>query len=116
VDLTEVQRKVDDAIRSFGGYWGEFELLARLTEELGEVARDLQRQRGMRPRPQPSNLEDEVGDLLFTVAAFANVQKIDLERAFRNVLAKYESRDLKDWEARRRAEEQEDEASGRMDG
>src|SRR5688572_13529068 len=75
MDLSELQQKVDEAVRSFGGYWGEFELLARLTEELGEVARDLQRQRGMRPRPQKSNLTEEVGDLLFTLAAFANLQK-----------------------------------------
>jgi NTP pyrophosphatase (non-canonical NTP hydrolase) len=104
VDLAELQRKVDVSIRSFGGYWGEFELLARLTEELGEVARDLQRQRGMRPRPQASNLFEEVGDLLFTLAAFANLQKIDLDRSIEQVIEKYQQRDLKDWEARARKE------------
>jgi NTP pyrophosphatase (non-canonical NTP hydrolase) len=116
VDLPEVQRKVDAAIRSFGGYWGEFELLARLTEELGEVARDLQRQRGMRPRPQKSNLEEEVGDLLFTIAAFANVQKIDLQSAFEQVLAKYEARDLKDWMARQKVRRAEDAEAGKEGG
>ena len=105
MDLAELQRKVDVSIRSFGGYWGEFELLARLTEELGEVARDLQRQRGMRPRPQPSNLFEEVGDLLFTLAAFANLEKIDLARAVERVIEKYRERDLKDWEARARGDE-----------
>jgi NTP pyrophosphatase (non-canonical NTP hydrolase) len=103
VDLSELQRKVDEAIQSFGGYWGEFELLARLTEELGEVARDLQRQRGMRPRPQPSNLPEEVGDLLFTLAAFANLQKIDLDGAVRLVLEKYRARDLDDWIAKKQS-------------
>lgn len=103
MELAELQRKVDAAIESFGGYWGEFEILARLTEELGEVARDLQRERGMRPRPQRSNLLEEVGDLLFTIAAFANVQKIDLDKAIQHVLTKYQERDLADWEAQGRA-------------
>lgn len=100
MELSDVQRKVDEAVASFGGYWGPFQLLARLTEELGEVARDLQRQHGMRPRPQPSNLADEVGDLLFTLAAFANLEKIDLNQAFEQVLEKYRRRDLEDWIAK----------------
>jgi NTP pyrophosphatase (non-canonical NTP hydrolase) len=97
VELSELQRQVDEEVRSFGGYWGPFELLARMTEELGEVARDLQRQHGMRPRPQPSNLTEELGDLLFTLAAFANLKGIDLEAAFTEVLEKYRRRDLADW-------------------
>jgi hypothetical protein len=41
--LAELQTAVDTWIREHGGYWGKFEILARLTEELGEVASSLQR-------------------------------------------------------------------------
>ncbi|MBI3893101.1 MAG: nucleotide pyrophosphohydrolase, partial [Candidatus Wallbacteria bacterium] len=95
----EMQRKVDEAVTSFGGYWGPFEMLARMTEELGEIASDLQRNHGLRPRKTHTDIEEEVGDLLFTLAAFANIHKLDLSRAFERVVEKYAERDLRAWKA-----------------
>ena len=45
--LTETQERVDQWIRAHGGYWDRFQVLARLTEELGEVASALQREEGL---------------------------------------------------------------------
>lgn len=98
--LRQMQKKVDDAVASFGGYWGPFEMLARLTEELGEIASDLQRNHGLRPRKSVTDIEEEVGDLLFTLGAFANIHKLDLEAAFSRVLDKYAERDLRAWKAK----------------
>ena len=96
--LDQVQENVDEFVTAHGGYWDEFQILARLTEELGEVASALQRNAGLRPRKVEVDLEGEVGDLLFTIAAFANKTGIRLDEAMVKVMAKYQERDSKAWQ------------------
>ena len=91
--LSTLQSLIDTWIHTNGGYWTPFQILARLTEELGEVAAALQRQEGLRPRKVEVDLEGEVGDLLFTLIAFANVNGIDLDRAIAKTIEKYNIRD-----------------------
>jgi len=50
MDLSEAQEQVDAWIRQHGGCWDKFQILARLSEELGEVSAALQRIEGLRPR------------------------------------------------------------------
>ena len=97
--LGELQTTVDRWIRANDDYWDQFQILARLTEELGEVAAALQRKEGLRPRKVEVDLEGEVGDLLFTLAAFANVTGLDLDRSITKTIEKYDVRDSKDWQA-----------------
>ena len=64
-------------------------MLARMTEEVGELAREVNHQFGEKPKKpdeDPSSLEMELGDLLFIVICFANSQGIDLEEAFTKVI------------------------------
>ncbi len=98
MNLTQLQTTVDHWIRHNGGYWDQFQILARLTEELGEIASALQRREGLRPRKVEVDLEGEVGDLLFTLAAFANVTGIDLDRSITKTIEKYDLRDAQDWQ------------------
>ncbi|MCP4542418.1 MAG: hypothetical protein GY832_35290 [Chloroflexi bacterium] len=98
MNLTDLQTTVDQWIRQNGDYWDQFQILARLTEELGEIAAALQRQEGLRPRKTQVDLEGEVGDLLFTLAAFANVTGIDLDRSIAKTFEKYDLRDSKAWQ------------------
>jgi NTP pyrophosphatase (non-canonical NTP hydrolase) len=95
--LTAAQQTVDAWIQAHGGYWDRFQILARLTEELGEVAAALQRQAGLRPRQTAVDLASEVGDLLFTLIAFANVNDLRLEDCLAQVLRKYQLRDSEAW-------------------
>ena len=98
MELSELQANVDRWIRdTTGGYWDRFQILARLTEELGEVAAALQRQEGLRPRESDAELAQEVGDVLFTLAAFANVNDIRLDEAVSAVFEKYTARDAEAW-------------------
>ncbi len=102
MNLPELQTAVDTWIREHGGYWDEFHLLARLVEELGEISSDLQRGRGLRPRSTPTDLDAEVGDLLFTLVAFANVLGIDLDACIQRTIQKYSDRDGAAWKANNR--------------
>jgi NTP pyrophosphatase (non-canonical NTP hydrolase) len=99
VALNQTQDQVDAWIRQHGGYWDKFQILARLSEELGEVAAALQRIEGLRPRKGDVALGSEVGDLLFTLAAFANVNGLRLDECLRQMFDKYNIRDSEDWKA-----------------
>ena len=97
MNLDGMQSVVDAWIKEHGGYWDKFEILARLTEELGEMASALQRVEGLRPRKANVDLGSEVGDLLFTLAAFANVNNLKLSDCFDQVMEKYQIRDSHAW-------------------
>ena len=97
MSLDELQKKVDRWILGIGGYWNEFEIFARLTEEVGELAADLQREKGLRPRKSTTNLKGEVGDVLFTLLAFANKMGISVTEAMEETFAKYDLRDVDAW-------------------
>ena len=100
MELRDAQARIDAWIRDHGGYWDEWANLARMTEELGEVAAALQRLRGLRPRKTTVDLPGELGDLLFVTLAFANQQGIDLAAALAATLAKVEARDGAAWKAK----------------
>jgi len=100
--ISEWQARVDDQIQAFGGYWDAFQILARLMEELGEVAAALQRLNGLRPHDSTVDLEAEIGDVLYTVMAFANARQIRLDQALARVLQKYEQRDQQAWQDQQR--------------
>jgi NTP pyrophosphatase (non-canonical NTP hydrolase) len=89
VQLSDPQTTVDQWIRRNDDYWDQFQILARLTEELREIAAALQRWEGLRPRKVEVDLEGEVGDPLFTLAASANVAGIDLDRSVVKSIEKY---------------------------
>jgi NTP pyrophosphatase (non-canonical NTP hydrolase) len=99
VDLKEVQAAVDRWIAPFG-YWHPLANLARLTEEVGELSREINHRWGPKTKKPTEDTGDvalELGDILFVVAALANQMNIDLEDAFRRVLAKYQERDQHRW-------------------
>ena len=96
----EAQGLVDQWIKQIGGYWDKFQILAQLMEELGEVSAALQRQEGLRPRITRTDLQSEVGDLLFTLVAFSNLMSLDLEQCLTRTMQKYKTRDAKAWISR----------------
>ena len=99
--LVALQEQVDMYINGFEeGYFPPMELLARLTEELGELSREVQHVYGMKKKKTEEtvrSLEEETGDLLFVLVCFANAQGISLEKALTTVLDKYKVRDKNRW-------------------
>ena len=52
---------------------------------------------GARPRKVQVDIEEELGDMVFTLAAFANVMGLSLERGTERAIAKYDGRDSTAW-------------------
>ncbi len=100
--LRDAQRDVDAYIGQFKeGYFPPLVNLARLTEEVGELARELNHQFG----PKTKKLDEpeaeialELGDVLFVLVVLANQLGIDLEDALDRTLTKYRVRDAERWE------------------
>ena len=77
-------------------YWTPHEQLARLTEEVGELARLINHQYGPKRKKSSEttqDLEGEIGDILYTLACFANAHDINLDEALRQSLEKVKARD-----------------------
>ena len=96
--LKEAQRRVDEWISQFeGGYWPPLANLARLMEEVGELARLVNHRYGTKPEESEQDMAVELADVLFVVLCMANEQGIDLDRAFDRVMEKYRTRDGERW-------------------
>ncbi len=101
--LRDVQQEIDDLIKNewHGHYWAPLSSLARLTEEVGELAREINHSYGEKPKKASEaegSVEKELGDILYIVASLANSLDIDLDSAFDAVMAKYRRRDAKRWQ------------------
>lgn len=99
--ISEAQQAVDAYVGQFKeGYWPPLTNLARLIEEVGELARELNHRYGHKPKKKDEPEQDlgmELADILFVIIAIANEQKIDLDAAFKAVLEKYQVRDRDRW-------------------
>ena len=99
--LAEMQREVDRYISQFKeGYFSPLAMLARLAEEVGELAREINHTYGEKPKKptEPQNsIEMELGDLLFILICFANSLGIDLTSAHDKVMDKFQTRDKDRW-------------------
>jgi len=101
VTLEEAQARVDAWISRFEeGYWPPLTNLARLIEEVGELAREMNHRFGQKTKRADEPEQDlalELGDVLFVLLVIANEQGIRLDHALERVLAKYEARDAGRW-------------------
>ncbi|MEI5907211.1 nucleotide pyrophosphohydrolase [Bacillus spongiae] len=99
--INDIQLEVDQYISQFKeGYFSPLAMLARLTEELGELAREVNHYYGEKPKKkseEEKTIEEELGDLLFVLICFANSQKIDLQEAHDRVMNKFNTRDKDRW-------------------
>ena len=95
--LADYQKQVDDWVQGYKTpYWAPLSQLARLTEEVGELARILNHKDGDKPKKpteEPDDLEGELGDILFDVICLANSEGIDLDKAIQKVIDKSRTRD-----------------------
>lgn len=114
-EMKDMQARVDEYIRQFKvGYFSPLAMMARLSEETGELAREINHHYGEKQKKSSETekaIAEELGDVLFVLITMANSLEIDLEEAFEQVMMKFEVRDYDRFE---RADEQE--GTGRSNG
>ena len=103
--LRDVQQDVDHLIQEewHSHYWAPLSNLARLTEEVGELAREINHRYGEKPKKvseEDGDIAAELGDILYILATLANSIGVDLDAAFDQVMNKYRQRDALRWEQR----------------
>ena len=105
MSLTEAQRRVDAWISGFEeGYFHPLTNMARLTEEVGELAREINHRFGQKTKKKEEpegDLAMEMADILFVLICMANREGIDLQAAFDRMMEKVETRDRGRWTAKR---------------
>ncbi|MCK9595779.1 nucleotide pyrophosphohydrolase [Candidatus Pacearchaeota archaeon] len=85
MEIKEAQQEAEKLILHYGDYWEPLSMLARLVEEVGELSRAMNIKYGGKKSKFAGDgreIEKELSDVLFTVLAIADSQKIDLEKEF----------------------------------
>jgi NTP pyrophosphatase (non-canonical NTP hydrolase) len=99
------QQRVDAWISRFEeGYFHPLTNMARLAEEVGELAREVNHRFGQKTKKREEaegDLAMEMADILFVLICMANREGIDLQQAFDRMMEKVESRDETRWTKRR---------------
>ena len=105
VTLKDAQLQVDAWISQFEeGYFHPLTNMARLAEEVGELAREVNHRFGQKTkkREEPDgDLAMEMADVLFVLICMANREGIELQEAFDRMMEKVETRDGTRWTKRK---------------
>ena len=99
--MRDRQQTVDRWISQFeAGYFDPLTNMARLSEEVGELAREVNHRYGQKTKKasEPDgDMAMEMADILFVIICMANREGIDLDDAFDRMMAKVEHRDDSRW-------------------
>lgn len=99
--MKSMQEEVDAYIGQFKeGYFSPLAMMARITEETGELAREINHRYGEKPKKKSETekeIEEEIGDVLFVIICLANSLGISLEEAHGKVMEKFQTRDKNRW-------------------
>jgi len=103
--LSDLQTRFDRWISQFEeGYFHPLTNMARLAEETGELAREINHRFGQKtrkPEEAEGDLAMEMADILFVIICMANREGIDLQASFDRMMAKVEGRDANRWTPKR---------------
>ena len=95
--MKNYQKELDDWFRDNDWkYWSPHEILARLMEECGEFARLVNHKFGPKKKKSSESkqeMEEEIGDIIYTLICYANSNNIDLDKAIKRSFKKVIKRD-----------------------
>lgn len=95
--IEQFQKEVDKWTSQFTPqYWSPHEMLARVTEEVGELAREINARFGPKKKKAGEidrELGDEIADVIFALTCLANSQEIDLSIHLQRIIDKCYERD-----------------------
>jgi NTP pyrophosphatase (non-canonical NTP hydrolase) len=101
MSISAAQARVHAWISQFEeGYFHPLTNLARLSEEVGELAREVNHRYGEKTKKKDEpegDLALEMADIIFVLICMANREGIDLELAFERMMEKVERRDADRW-------------------
>ena len=105
MSFTEAQARVDAWISQFEeGYFYPLTNMTRLSEEVGELAREVNHRFGQKTKKDDEadgDMAMEMADIMFVLICMANREEIDLQESFDRMMAKVEGRDANRWTPRR---------------
>ncbi|MDD5254241.1 MAG: nucleotide pyrophosphohydrolase [Candidatus Nanoarchaeia archaeon] len=105
MSLKKVQKDVEEWTSQFNvQYWQPHEILARLMEETGELAREINHKYGPKKKKESEDakdLSDEMADIIFTLGCLANSLNVDLDEAWERVMDKCYKRDSQRYERKK---------------
>ncbi|MDN6731793.1 MAG: nucleotide pyrophosphohydrolase [Atopostipes suicloacalis] len=97
MEMEKMQEIVDDYIGQFEvGYFTPLAIMARMTEEVGELARGINHYHGEKQKKDSETekeISEELGDTLFVLITMANALDIDLDQSFQETMEKFQTRD-----------------------
>jgi NTP pyrophosphatase (non-canonical NTP hydrolase) len=97
MEMKEMQKAVDEYIGQYKtGYFSPLALMARITEEVGELAREINHYHGEKQKKdseEEKEISEELADTLFVLICMANALDIDLTEAFQQTMDKFNTRD-----------------------
>ena len=106
MSLRDAQQTVDRWIGQYKeGYFSPLTNVARLTEEVGELAREINHRFGEKTKrtdEAEGSVAMELADVLFVLICLTNSQGIDLDEAFAAMMRKVTSRDADRWTRKER--------------
>lgn len=95
--MKKEQQAVEDWVQQHKiGYFKPLEIIARLAEETGELAREINHRFGpkkKKPTEETKEIGDEIVDNIFTLICLANSLNIDLDESFARMMDKINTRD-----------------------
>ena len=97
ISLRNMQLEVDTWIQQFTpSYWPPLSIMAQITEETGELARNLNNMYGGRVKKDADELKhlsEEIADIMFALICLANSHNIDLNKSWKETISKRCNRD-----------------------
>jgi NTP pyrophosphatase (non-canonical NTP hydrolase) len=101
MSLRDAQQRVDAWISQYeAGYFHPLTNICRLSEEVGELAREVNHRFGQKtkkPDEAEGDMAMEMADIIFVLVCMANREGIDLQQAFDGMMDKVERRDADRW-------------------
>lgn len=98
-DLGKIQQAVRTWIDEKGFKWSPYANYCHLVEEVGELGEALVVKQGEREAGEGarmcadhSDMEEEIGDVIFSAIVLANMYGIDLDHCFERTFARYDKK------------------------
>lgn len=102
--LSELQNELDNYINQFKiGYFSPLSQMIQLSEEVGELAREINHQYGEKRKKESErtgSIREEMGDVLITTMIMANALDINLDEVMEENMKKFRERDFYRFERR----------------